>query len=276
MIITVQNSIHAYLDVIQEVNWSTCMSGIRLDSTQASCKWAREPRVRFAAPANLQKLQSDVASTTWRWTVTTNACVYIDLHGRQFMKISPFFPFPTRRLRLAVPVNTGLFSFEIIISVEVELHSRILSALIISLAKRTWGDIFARAAFHLPTSISFVQQHTAYYPCHIRRSVYCSMRSNLADETRQVDPDLSTVAPKCPVTYKRVVATHDIDRSIPKPRACIFFFLVSNTFLKYCASRNAGAGISRCMQFSGGILTYGNISGRGCFWTRIVHAFYAK
>ncbi|KAH9564713.1 hypothetical protein CY35_04G039500 [Sphagnum magellanicum] len=43
------------------------------------------------------------------------------------------------------------------------------------------------------------------------------MRSNLADETRQVDPDLSTVAPKCPVTYKRVVATHDIDRSIPKP-----------------------------------------------------------
>ncbi|CAM6080152.1 unnamed protein product [Sphagnum tenellum] len=60
-------------------------------------------------------------------------------------------------------------------------------------------------------------QHTAYYPRHIRSSVYCSMRSNLADETRQVDPDLSTVAPKCPVTYKRVVATHDIDRSIPKP-----------------------------------------------------------
>ncbi|CAM6051555.1 unnamed protein product [Sphagnum compactum] len=43
------------------------------------------------------------------------------------------------------------------------------------------------------------------------------MRSNLADETRQLDPDLSTVAPKCPVTYKHVVATHDIDRSIPKP-----------------------------------------------------------
>ncbi len=205
--------------------------------------------------------------------MTTNACVYIDLHGRQFIKISPFFPFPTRRLRLAVLVNTGLFSFEIIISVEVELYSRILNALG---GGGGGGRIFCSRCVSPSNVDQFCSAPYGVLPSSYSQISICSMRSNLADETRQVDPDLSTVASKCPVTYKRVVATNDIDRSIPKPRACIFFFLVSHTFLKYCASRNAGAGIDRCMQFSGGILTYGNISGRECLWMRIVHAFYAK